>query len=113
LRCDLERQKTWSVLGQPIRVSICITSTGAEFYYGKDAVDRIPYANIVPLQRKDTGAMVAVTHRSLGCRKSDVSARAHGACLDVAKQMRYFKLVAVSLSFNEVLQSTKALASIP
>src|ERR1700730_5834052 len=67
-----------------------------------------PIANIVSLQRKDTGASGgsnASVSGSVG-NPTFLPALMERAS-NVAKQMRYFKLVATSLPFNEVLQSAK------
>jgi hypothetical protein len=67
-----------------------------------------PIANILPLQRKDTAAIGGSNASLSGAvgNQTFLPALMERAS-NVAKQMRYFKLVATNLPFNEVLQSAK------
>jgi hypothetical protein len=81
---------------------------GVEFVMERTRSIVSPIANIVPLQRKDIGAIGGSNASFSGAvgNQTFLPALMERAS-NVAKQMRYFKLVAMSLPFNELLQSAK------
>src|ERR1700726_4574817 len=81
---------------------------GVEFVMERTRSIVSPIANILPLQRKDIGEIAGSNTSFSGVvgNQTFLPALMERAS-NVAKQMRYFRLVATSLPFNEVLQSAQ------